>query len=330
MADLKTKYLGLTLRNPVIVGSSSLTDNVETLAELESYGAGAVVLKSLFEEEVTYEMEINLRQMNSPSHATYPEIVDLYDLDTVEDTLSKYLALIHDAKKKLKIPVIASVNCVSGKEWTSFAARIEEAGADALELNAFILPSNFNNSSQMNEDVYFEIINNVKNVVNIPIALKISYYFSNLGSMIQRLSQSGVSGMVLFNRFFSPDFDIDNFRVIPANIYSTPSDLTISLRWIALMSARVQCDLAASTGVHNGTAVIKQLLAGANAVQVVSTLYKNGNEYLRTILEDVEHWMNKKHYESIDDFRGKMSQAKSLNAAAYERSQFMKHFSQKF
>lgn len=329
MSNLQTSYLGLKLRNPIIVGSSGLTENIESLKELEAYGAGAVVLKSLFEEEITYELENNLRQMNTSGQTLYPEIFDMFDFGTVEDTLTKYLTLISEAKKELQIPVIASINCVSGKEWIFFAKKIQEAGADALELNVFTLPTDFNRTGNDNENVYFEIIDNLKKEISIPIALKISYYFSNLGQMIQRLSQTGVEGLVLFNRFFSPDFDIDNFRVIPSSLYSTPSDLTISLRWIALMADRVNCNLAASTGVHNGKAVIKQILAGADAVQVVSALYKNGKNYLKEMLVEMEDWMKKQGYESISDFKGKMSQSKSLNAAAYERAQFMKHFSKK-
>lgn len=328
MADLRVRYMGFDLKNPIIAGSSTLTENLAGLKDLEKYGASAVVLKSLFEEEIIMELEQNKVSLHAPGHI-YPEIFDHFDFADVEDTVTKYLFLIEDAKKALSIPVIASINCVSSHEWPIFAKRLEEAGADGLELNLFILPSDFDRSSEENENTYFEVISKVRKEVHIPIALKVSYYFTNLGTMLQRLSQTGISALVLFNRFFSPDFDIENFRVIPSNIYSSPSELTISLRWIAIMAERVKCDLAASTGIHDGSAIIKQLLAGANAVQLASTLYKNGIQYIETMLKDIEKWMDEHNFHTINEFRGKMSQAKSLNPASLERSQFMRHFSGK-
>ena len=193
-------------------------------------------------------------------------------------------------------------------------------------MNIFFLPSEFDRSCEEKEKAYFQIIEKLQKEVSIPIALKISYYFSNLGPMIQKLSETGIAGLVLFNRFYSPDFDIDKMEVVSSNVFSAPSDLPISLRWIAIMAERVSCDLAASTGVHDGTALIKQILAGANAVQVASTLYKNGKGQIADMLNTLEGWMDKKNYSSLSDFRGKMSQAKSSNPAAYERVQFMKYF----
>lgn len=329
MIDITTKYLGLELKSPIIVGSCGLTNSLEDIQNHEANGAGAVVLKSLFEEEITLELEHSKAQMMQHG-PMYPEIYDLFDYDTVEDSVTRYLNLIKDCKKQVNIPIIASVNCISSDEWINFSKQLEDAGADALELNLFILPSDFTRSAEENERVYFEVIEKVKNTVKIPVALKISYYFSNLGTMIQRLSETGIDGLVLFNRFYNPDFNIDNLTVTAANILSSPSDLPISLRWIAIMAHRVKCDLAASTGVHDGTAVIKQLLAGANAVQVVSAIYKNGSEIIKTMNNELIEWMDKHHYSKIEEFRGKLAQAKSKNPAAYERAQFMKHFSGKF
>jgi dihydroorotate dehydrogenase (fumarate) len=218
------------------------------------------------------------------------------------------------------------VNCVYSHEWLAFASQLEKAGADALELNMFFLPSDFERTIEEKEKAYFQIIEQVQKAVNLPIALKISYYFSNLGPMIQKLSNTGISGLVLFNRFFSPDFDIDKFEVKSSNLFSAPSDLSVSLRWIAIMATRVNCDLAASTGVHDGVALIKQLLAGADAVQVASTLYENGKGRIGEMLKTLEEWMEGKGYGSLSDFKGKMSQAKSSNPAAFERVQFMKYF----
>lgn len=325
MANLKTKYLGLELKNPVIVGSSGLTDSVEGIKELAENGAGAVVLKSLFEEEILVEMEANISKMNTQNFI-YPETVEFYEDEYEKGLTDKYIDLIKDAKAAVDIPIIASINCVTAREWTYFPKQLQEAGADAIELNVFVLPSDFNRSAEENEKIYFDIIEEVKKQVTIPVVLKISYYFSNLGTMIQRLSETGIEGLVLFNRFYSPDFDLDKLEITSGSVLSTPSDITISLRWIGIMAERVKCDLAASTGVHDGNGAIKQILAGANAVQVVSSVYKHGAKHIGTILNDLNNWMDKKGYASIDAMRGKMSQAQSQNPAAFERVQFMKYF----
>lgn len=226
----------------------------------------------------------------------------------------------------MDIPVIASINCIYSHEWTAFAAQLQEAGADALELNMFFLPSDFERTSTEQEEAYFRVIDKVLAAVSIPVALKISYYFSSLGPMIQRLSKTGINGIVLFNRFFSPDFDIDKMTVKPSFVFSTPNDLAISLRWVAIMAQKVDCDLAASTGVHDGAALIKQLLAGAKAAQTVSSLYRNGPEHIGAMLDGLKSWMAAHELSSIEDFRGKMSQEASSNPAAYERVQFMRYF----
>jgi len=324
MVDLSTEYLGLKLKNPVIAGSSGLTNSVKSITELEENGAGAVVLKSIFEEEIAFEYEDILKEAESKGYNL--DQFDYYDYKIKEDNIDKYTTLINESKKNVSIPVIASVNCVYSHEWLAFASQLEKAGADAIELNMFFLPSDFERTSEEKEKAYFQIIEQVQKAVSLPIALKISYYFSNLGPMIQKLSNTGISGLVLFNRFFSPDFDIDKFEVKSSNLFSAPSDLSISLRWIAIMAARVICDLAASTGVHDGVALIKQLLAGADAVQVASTLYKNGKGRIGEMLKTLEEWMKGKGYGSLSDFKGKMSQAKSSNPAAFERVQFMKYF----
>ncbi|MFP4471381.1 MAG: dihydroorotate dehydrogenase-like protein [Bacteroidales bacterium] len=325
MVDLNTVFLGLNLKNPLIVGSSGLTDDVKKLKEIEKAGAGAVVLKSLFEEEIIAEMQEAMHRMTGRPFM-YPETFDYMDQEDDEDSLRKYLGLVKDAKANLHIPVIASINCVTSQKWTHFAKEIENAGADALELNLFILPTDFERSAAENEQLYFEIVEEVLKVTKLPVLLKISYYASNLGQMIQKLSNTGIKGLTLFNRFYSPDFNLETYQVVSTNVLSHPSDLSTSLRWIAVMADRVNCDLAASTGVHDGEAFIRQLLAGADTVQVVSTLYKHGVEYISQILDDLKRWMDHEGYSSISDFRGKLSQARSSNPAAYERLQFMKSF----
>lgn len=324
MIDLSTNYMGLSLRSPVIVGSSGLTRNLENLEEIERRGAGAVVLKSLFEEQI----KVDIRKVFSYDdvQSAYTEADDYIKNYARTHTLNEYLTLIQEAKKRLSIPVIASINCVTGNEWPVFAKEIETAGADALELNVFVLPADVEEDGRAVEATYFEIIENVKKLVTIPIALKISYHFSGLAEMIKRLSWTGIKGLVLFNRFFNPDINVDTLRISASNLYSRPEEITTSLRWIAIMSGKVQCDLCASTGVHDGTGVVKQLLAGAHAVQVCSVLYKNGFAHLDVIHDEIRSWMQKQQFTSIDQFRAKLSHKKSDSPTAYHRVQFMKHF----
>jgi dihydroorotate dehydrogenase (fumarate) len=318
--------MGLDLKNPIIAASSGFTDNLRTLKELEKNGCAAVVLKSLFEEEIIKEMKATMGRMNSDSFM-YPETVDYYEyLDVPLLSSDKYLEFIKEAKINLNIPVIASINCITAGQWTYYPKQIEAAGADAIELNLFIMPTDFKRSAEQNEKMYFDIINEVTKSVKIPVSIKISHYFSNLGQMIQKFSETGIAGIVLFNRYYSPDFDIENMEVISSNVLSHPSDLTLSLRWIAIMANRVKCDLAASTGIHQGADVIKQLLAGANVVQVASALYKHGPSQIKEMLDELEDWMERHKYFNIEEFRGKMSQSVNNNPAAYERVQFMKYF----
>ena len=325
MPNLSTDYLGLKLKNPIIAASSGLTDSVEGIKNLEQAGVAAVVLKSIFEEEIVSEMEANLKKMASDSFL-YPETLEFYEEHSEDNISTKYLELISSSKKAVDIPVIASINCITSDYWTYFPNQIEEAGADALELNIFILPSDLNRNKAVNEQIYFDTISKVTKLVKIPVAVKISYYFSDLARFIQKLSKTDVSGIVLFNRFYAPDFDIDNLEVTSAKILSSPDDFHIPLRWISIMSGNVNCSLAASTGIHNGAAAIKQILAGAHAVQLASTLYQNGLSQVEKMLEFMQTWMNSKGYNEIDDFRAKMNQKESERPAAYERVQFMKYF----
>ncbi|MCF6170323.1 MAG: dihydroorotate dehydrogenase-like protein [Bacteroidales bacterium] len=325
MINLETTYMGLKLKNPIIVGSSGLTNSVENIIEIARNGAGAVVLKSLFEEQIMHAASHTFAQQEFGNY--YPEADDYIRNYTRENDVANYLELISDSKKAVDIPVIASINCVSGAEWVDFAKKVEAAGADALELNVFVLPSDPDKEGAANEAVYFEIAEKILAAVKIPVALKISYYFSGLARMITRLSWTGIKGIVLFNRFFSPDFDIENMEIKSSFVFSSPADLSISLRWVAMMSAHVKCDLAASTGVHNGSALIKQLLAGAKAVQVASVLYKKGFKEIAAMIEELENWMIRKSFTSLEQFTGKMSLEKAENPAAFERVQFMKHFS---
>lgn len=328
MPDLSTKYLGLDLRTPIIAGSSGLTQKLDNLKEFEESGAGAVVLKSLFEEEIILEMKKAEKEMKSPG-PLFPEIYDMFDLADVEDGVTNYLALIEDAKKELSIPVIASVNCVQADEWTVFAKRIEEAGADALEVNIFISPSDESRTGAEIEKVYKEVAANLKKEIKLPIAFKISRYFTNPGAIIRQIDESGVEGIVMFNKFYSPDIETNHLEVIPAKIYSAPEDILEPLRRIGVMSGRVKCDLCASSGVYTGNDAFKLLLVGAKAVQTVSAMYKRGPSYMKTMIDELSAKMEAHKFKKIEDFRGKLSQTETANPAMFERMQFMKHFSEK-
>jgi len=325
MINLETTYLGLKLKNPIIVGSSGLTNSVDNVIEIEKNGAGAVVLKSLFEEQI---LEASKKTFEDGDMANYyPEAQDYIHNYTKENDINIYLNLIKDCKKSVEIPIIASINCFSDSDWMDFARRIEKAGADALELNVFILPSDMEKNGIENEKAYLDIANKITSIVQIPVALKLSYYFSSLAKSLVTLSWTKIKGLVLFNRFFSPDIDIDHLEIKSSNVFSTPSDLSISLRWVAMLSNNAHCDIAASTGIHDGKAVIKQLLAGAKAVQIASVLYKKGFKEIGLMLEEIKAWMEKMEFDTIDEFRGKMSFENTRNPAAWERVQFMKYFS---
>ena len=323
MKDLSTTYLGLDLKNPLIVGSCGFTNSVKKIGELAESGAGAVVLKSLFEEQILADLSANLESYSTD----YPGATDYVREYTRGNEVDTYLKLIAGAKKKVDIPVIASVNCVSAKEWTSFAKSVENEGADAIELNVSLLPSNPKVTSAQNEQQYLDVVSSVAEMVSIPVALKMSHYSASLAHLIQKLSWTDkIAGFVLFNRFYSPDIDIDKMVVTSSEMLSTPAEGTLPLRWIALLSGIVEKDLVASTGIHDSEGVVKQLLAGATAVQVVSTVYKNGMGQLGTILEGLEQWMDQKSYNTLEDFRGKLSFDKVEDPAVFERTQFMKYY----
>ena len=322
--ELYTKYLDLDLKSPVIAGSCGLTDSINDLKAIEAAGAGAVVLKSVFEEEIYLEYAGEFNKLGSMEENL--EFLDYYDVEIRQDNLKRYLSLVTEAKSVLKIPVIASINCVTSHEWSFFARKIEAAGADAIELNLFILPSDLSQSSRDNENTYFDIIRRVIEKVKIPVSVKISPYFSNLGRMISDISSSGVKGLVLFNRFYSPDIDIDNEVVKSASKLSGVGDYRLPLRWIGMMANRVKCDMSASTGIHDWQTVVKMLLAGAQSVQLVSALYKQGFSAITEINDQILTWMEKKNYGSLSDFRGKLALGSSVNPAEYERVQFMKTF----
>ncbi|HPG34586.1 MAG TPA: dihydroorotate dehydrogenase-like protein, partial [Lentimicrobium sp.] len=259
----------------------------------------------------------------------YPEASDYVIEISKGRGVNEYLKLIRDAKAAVDIPIIASINCVSPVEWPVFAKKIEEAGADAIELNVAIFPFDKKLNSQRIEDMYVEILNAVKAQVNIPVSVKMGRYFTNIFAMANRLADAGADGLVLFNRFYNPDVDIASMKVVTDNVFSSPDEKSIPMRWIALLSADgIKCDLAASTGIHYSIGVIKQLLAGATVTQICTTLYQNGIPYISEIINGIQDWMKKNHFKKIDDFRGLVNK-KTENSAAFERMQYMrKNFDQ--
>jgi dihydroorotate dehydrogenase (fumarate) len=324
MPDLSTTWLGLKLANPLIVGSSGLTATATGVREAAYAGAGAVVLKSLFEEDMAADSEAVLKdaQAKGLNLASY----DYYDYEMRGERLAEYAALVAEAKRSVPIPVIASVNCTYSHEWAPFAAEVEKAGADALELNLFGLAADLERTSDARERTLLSIVERVHTAVRIPVAVKIGQHVTALGRFIEALAETGVQGVVLFNRPFTIDFDVERMALTAAGSLSSPAEASPSLRWVALMAGRVSCDLGASTGVHDGTAVVKQLLAGAKAVEVVSALYRAGAGQLKAMLGELSTWMDRHGFASVESFRGRLSRDASEDPAAFERVQYLKRY----
>ena len=323
MKDLSVTYLGKKLKNPIIVGSSGLSGSLQKIRSLVDNNAAAVVLKSLFEEQILAELSTNMDDY----HTDYPGAFDYVREYTRDNAVSDYLDLISDAKKEVDVPIFASINCVSSQEWLSFARSVEKAGADGLEINVSLLPSDIQKTCKNNEQIYFDVLESLSSEVSFPVVLKMSKYSSALANLVARLTWTGkVAGFVLFNRHYRPDINIEELTLTSSSVFSTPDDIHTSLRWIALLSESVETDFASSTGVHDSAGVVKQLLVGASAVQVVSALYKNGPQYINTLLQGLEEWMGSKSYTRIADFQGKLSYKQASDPTAFERVQFMKYY----
>jgi dihydroorotate dehydrogenase (fumarate) len=325
MIDLTTRFFGMNLQSPVIAASCGLTGSLNNIRKIAENGAGAVVLKSIFEEEIRHELEKELKS-RPPGDKRSDEYFDYFDYILKEETLKKYTDLIRDAKKAVDIPIIASIHCITSAEWISFAHKLEKSGADGLELNLFVIPSDLSLPPESHERFYFDSIEKVKRHVSVPVTVKVSSYFSNLAKMLVDLSQTGIQGLTLFNRFYMPDIDIEKEEVTASPVLSRSTDYLVPLRWTALLAHQVACPLSATTGIHTSQTLIKFLLAGAGAVQVSSVLYKEGIETIGRFNEDLRAWMQKKEYATIEDFKGKVSVETDTSARYFERVQFMKHF----
>ena len=314
--------MGLTLESPVIIGSSSLTSSLSKMKAAEDSGAGAVVMKSLFEEQINYSIA------SSADTPGYPESDDYLSYYTKTHEVDGYLNLIESAKKSVRIPIIPSINCISSETWIDFARNIQNAGADALEINMFFLPVSSKVSPSQSEKMYLDLVEKLKSTISIPFAIKIGQRFSNILYLFDQFYQRGVDAVVMFNRFYEPDIDIDRMTIIPSAVFSNPDDRRYVLRWIAMASAlKLGMNISASTGVHSGADAIRYLLAGADTVQVCSALYSRGVQFLASMNTEIEEWMNGKGYKSVDDFRGKLNYSSIDRPTVFERTQFMKYFS---
>ena len=324
MPDLTTTYLGLKLKNPLVVSASPLSKRLETVQRLEEAGASAIVMYSLFEEQVTYERHQldHYVERGANHHAealSYCPNLPFYNLG-----VDSYLSHLERVKKVVNIPVIGSLNGVSSGGWLDYARKFEEAGADALELNIYYLPTDMKLTSQALEENYVELVYSVRSSIKIPLAVKLSPYFTALPYMARRFSEAGAGGLVLFNRFYQPDFDLDSLAVVPNLELSTPQDLRLPLRWIALLYGRLPTDFALTGGVHSAQEVVKAIMAGASVAMLASELLANGVGRLKHILSNLEHWLEAYDYASIDQMKGSMSQLHCAEPAAFERANYMR------
>ena len=318
--------MGLTLKNPIIVGSCGLMSTVDGLMQAEQYGAGAVVVKSVFEEQIIYDIKRNTKFMAPTDH--YGVSYEYIAQHVEADSLNKHFDVIREAKRKMQIPVIGSINCYSFENWLTYAKRFEDAGCDALELNMAILPYETNMGTDDVERLFQNIMTAIRKYVSVPIAVKVGVHFTNMAQYMQQLSWMGLGAITLFNRPINIDIDLDKEQTVMAPRLSTPDEIYNTLRWVAILAKKVRCPLSASSGVHTPDGVVKMLLAGATTVQVVSCLYKNGLPYITELVKGLEQWMTEHNYERVDQFRGKLAVGPSEESSLFFRSQFMKHFAE--
>jgi dihydroorotate dehydrogenase (fumarate) len=322
--DLSTSYLGMKLKNPIVPSASPLSRTVSSVRQLEDAGAAAVVLYSLFEEELQHESRTLDRYLTEGTES-YAEALSYFPEAPSYDQIGpdSYLEHIHRVKKAVDIPIIASLNGVSTGGWIKFARQMEGAGADALELNVYFLPTNLDLTGQEVEQIYVDILRDVKAEITIPVALKLSPYFSATANMMKRLADNGADGLVLFNRFYQPDLDLENLEVRPHLVLSSSIAMRLPLRWIAILYGRLDVDFALTSGVHTSEDALKAVAAGASAVQMASELLKNGSDRIGEILAEMSDWLYEHEYESLDMLKGSLSQINVDFPAAFERANYI-------
>jgi dihydroorotate dehydrogenase (fumarate) len=325
--NLKTEYLGLRLRTPLVPSASPLSESLDNIKRMEDAGASAIVLHSLFEEHITFERH-QLHHYSTHGTESYAEALTYSpEMSVLAVGPESYLDEIAAAKCATSIPIIASLNGSTFGGWTDYAKRIEEAGADALELNIYWIPTDPELTGSEVELRYKQIVSQVKGTIGIPVAVKVSPFFSNLANVAKSLVEAGAKGLVLFNRFYQPDIDLESLDVTPNILLSTPMAMRLPLRWIAILRDRIKVDLAATSGVHRATDVIKLLLAGADVTMLCSVLLRHGIDHLGVIEREVAEWMEKHEYESVAQLKGSMSQKKCADPTAFERAQYVRGIS---
>jgi len=322
--DLTTTYMGLTLKNPIVPSSSPISHTLDGIRKLEDAGAGAVVMHSLFEEQITMESYQLDHYLNYATESFAEAVTYFPDLESYNVGPDKYLELVSKAKEAVNIPIIGSLNGISDGGWTEYAKKIEQAGADGLELNIYYLPTATTVTGAKVEKLYLDILKTVKSSVSIPVAVKLNPFFSSIASMTSQLAAAGADALVLFNRFYQPDLDIESLEVSPKHLLSNSSDLLLSLRWVAILYGPVQADLAITNGVHTHEDVLKGLMAGAKITMMASELLQRGVGRIGEILEQVSTWMQEHEYESVEQMRGSMSQKNVTEPASFERANYMK------
>ncbi len=323
MIDLETEYLGIKLKNPLVVSPSPLCEELANLKQMEDAGASAVVLHSLFEEQITLEsldLDLNLEQ----GAGIFAEALSYFpDMTAYNLGPEGYLEHIRRAKEALSIPIIGSLNGSSSGGWIRYARQIEEAGADALELNIYYLPTDTQLTGQEVEEMYLSLVENIASSISVPIAVKLNPFFSSIPNMAHKLDQMGARGLVLFNRFYQPDIDLDTLEVLPNLVLSSPVELRLRLRWAAILYGHVRADIAVTGGVHGAHDVIKSMMAGAKVAMMTSALLRNGIQHLGKVRLDLVNWMREYEYESIRQMQGSMSHLSIGDPASYERANYM-------
>jgi dihydroorotate dehydrogenase (fumarate) len=328
MERLATTYLGLELKNPIIAGSSPLTASLDKLKQCEDAGAGAVVVKSIFEEQIDHDAAKMMSQTEGfVAHTDGQDFLEEVSRDFYIDA---YLSLVEKASSALDIPVIASVNCRSRGTWLDYVQRFAEVGADALELNYYILPSDASRTGQEIEDEYFSVVKAARERVKLPLSVKMSAQFTALANVVKRFDTMDIDGLVLFNKFYQPDVDIEKISTKSSIVLSNPNDYAQSLQWTALLSAYLNSDICASTGIHTGETVVKMLLSGAKAVQICSAIMKSGHGVINQMQTELLQWMDRHEFETFVDFRGKLAHKRMEDPSQWERAQYMKSLNVEF
>lgn len=324
MSDLTTTYLGLALKNPLMASASPLSKKVSVARQLEDAGIAAIVMYSLFEEQITHERHELDHFLERGTHSYAESLSYFPDLDHYNLEPERYLEHLQRVKQAVDIPVIGSLNGISSGGWIEYARKVEQAGADVLELNIYYVPTDPDLSSAELEDTYVRLVRDVCATVTIPVALKLSPFFTALPALAKRFVETGAAGLVLFNRFYQPDLDLEALEVVPNLELSSSHELRLPLRWIAILYGRIQADFALTGGVHRATDVLKAMMAGANVAMMASALLMHGPQYVTTLLTDLKDWMEEHEYESIKLMRGSMSQQAVADTAAFERANYMK------